>query len=1522
MSYVPAPHFGKCLRKPKKLSTILGHHSFSTSGSVTNEDIEKFELWVGTEDSINSTKTQKIIDTGENWSYTNGLQTLTFSYQMEQSSSRFFWITADFKGDAITGRNIEVAALTEENITTTGSKVIAKHQEVHAGATQTIVEISTILSFDNPVPPQSLSQDSKNNHIFRFELESTGANFLKNVSFTTESSNLTVSDFSEIALYASVTNNFSNEDKISSITSLANNGNNTFSLENKPYKLISGHKHYFWITIDLEAGATEGNTIKIAGFGTGNVTLEHNDNKSGSATVGATQTIVAPSTTLGTGNFAVPSATVSRGMKEVPIYAFSLNSSGSNSLTSVSFTVNGTDLESNIDKYQLYRSTAGTFSTASWVEADIETIPTSGNVVKFDGLNLPHADDIIQYYWITADINGDAAVDNTITVAGFTSDNDVSPNIEMVQGGVSGSSPIGGTQTIGWPKLTVSTTEPAIPAGTVSINSRRNPVYRFSMQRDSSESDNTTVNSITITTVGNYEDRNFKQFRLGMSPIDNCVTASPIAAVNSVDRVLVTQNNQITRQYTFTFAENPLVFQPGETKYFWISAGTEEVTESSDQGQGNTFYVSALTRDSFEIEDTRMSISAHPGGLQTIGKVKVFYSAESPELTPNTEMRLSPGHKKRTLFRFALESCGNVNIDKVDFTTSGDYLASDFDRFELWTGLEDDLGAAGQLQEITDGLSMGSHSFTSIALPLNPNTPQYFWITADASNEAVHANEIYVEPITVTPSYGDIVPATDNPTAFSNSGTPQVLCRNSDWKYSKGQTIEQISGAGSGYQIKVVVHRSEGIDFNENVYVGTNSRKDFGDIRFYEGNIPLDYWMESSIYGKSAAFWVKLNGNLSNNSIYLTMRYGNMAATTTSDGYATFDFFDDFNRTNNNLDNWKIHKPTADVSKNHIEIPKGSNFVRIADGNKTQDFGYGHAVLGSVNSYDGFTNGIIEFRYSMAVDGIAEVGFRGTPGNGYKGRSDARTDGEGGQSFLENGLDEWPFLDGSAPGTNPPLPFTWYRGMITALGNQVLFHRDEIQYASSNSATDGSPGEISLQNHYGSYADFDWIFVRKAAVQEPYRSYWQSVPLAKEASAVNYNGFTAHWNECPDADKYYIDVYKIDGTPVAEWTNREVENNIVRVEELEPGTSYRYHVRTWCPTKKFSKNSNYIGKATISESPGYGASTSINGEEAIVFIPPVIGNADNNVTIGAVSDGSTEDFTVNISYHSGGYSIWPNGRLLASIKSTNVSALNRSYTIYHDGMTTPAVAAWRFGDDDEDWHHFSEDNATFTDEYTTVTISGIEPMRSQPVLEILLNDGSPTLPVELSSFTAKINAYGKITIEWVTQTETNLMGYRIYRNNLRDLDSATLLDALIEARNTSQTQVYTYSDNELLEPGNYFYWLESVDFDGTMQYYGPVRVEINDSDTNNQVPIIAGINHTYPNPFNPDIHIAFGVPEPAKVKMIIYNIRGQRVSEILNEDYGKGNHTFTWTGTDDRGRQLSSGLYFLRMEMDKKTWIK
>ena len=76
-----------------------------------------------------------------------------------------------------------------------------------------------------------------------------------------------------------------------------------------------------------------------------------------------------------------------------------------------------------------------------------------------------------------------------------------------------------------------------------------------------------------------------------------------------------------------------------------------------------------------------------------------------------------------------------------------------------------------------------------------------------------------------------------------------------------------------------------------------------------------------------------------------------------------------------------------------------------------------------------------------------------------------------------------------------------------------------------------------------------------------------------------------------------------------------------------------------------------------------------------------------------------------------------------------------------------------------------------------------------------------TVPVVLSSFTAAINPRGNILLTWVTQTESNCLGYRIFRNQEDDLATALDLQTLINATNTSQQQTYCFEDQELQEDG-------------------------------------------------------------------------------------------------------------------------
>ena len=73
----------------------------------------------------------------------------------------------------------------------------------------------------------------------------------------------------------------------------------------------------------------------------------------------------------------------------------------------------------------------------------------------------------------------------------------------------------------------------------------------------------------------------------------------------------------------------------------------------------------------------------------------------------------------------------------------------------------------------------------------------------------------------------------------------------------------------------------------------------------------------------------------------------------------------------------------------------------------------------------------------------------------------------------------------------------------------------------------------------------------------------------------------------------------------------------------------------------------------------------------------------------------------------------------------------------------------------------------------------------------------------------------------------------------------------------------------------------------------------------------------YPNPFNPTTTISFDIKEKTNVSIEIFNIKGQRVKQLVNREVAPGHHIVVWNGTDDNNRIVSSGVYFYKMQADE-----
>ncbi len=75
------------------------------------------------------------------------------------------------------------------------------------------------------------------------------------------------------------------------------------------------------------------------------------------------------------------------------------------------------------------------------------------------------------------------------------------------------------------------------------------------------------------------------------------------------------------------------------------------------------------------------------------------------------------------------------------------------------------------------------------------------------------------------------------------------------------------------------------------------------------------------------------------------------------------------------------------------------------------------------------------------------------------------------------------------------------------------------------------------------------------------------------------------------------------------------------------------------------------------------------------------------------------------------------------------------------------------------------------------------------------------------------------------------------------------------------------------------------------------------------------LGQNFPNPFNANTQIQFALPKSGHVKLEVFNVLGQKVKTLVDEELTAGYKQVTWDGTDQRGDQVSSGIYFYRVRM-------
>jgi len=78
----------------------------------------------------------------------------------------------------------------------------------------------------------------------------------------------------------------------------------------------------------------------------------------------------------------------------------------------------------------------------------------------------------------------------------------------------------------------------------------------------------------------------------------------------------------------------------------------------------------------------------------------------------------------------------------------------------------------------------------------------------------------------------------------------------------------------------------------------------------------------------------------------------------------------------------------------------------------------------------------------------------------------------------------------------------------------------------------------------------------------------------------------------------------------------------------------------------------------------------------------------------------------------------------------------------------------------------------------------------------------------------------------------------------------------------------------------------------------------------------------YPNPFNPTTTISFSLPADQNIEIQIFNLKGQKVRKLIKGEFTSGEHSAVWDGKDDKGKTVSSGLYFYKLRTTEQVISK
>ena len=200
---------------------------------------------------------------------------------------------------------------------------------------------------------------------------------------------------------------------------------------------------------------------------------------------------------------------------------------------------------------------------------------------------------------------------------------------------------------------------------------------------------------------------------------------------------------------------------------------------------------------------------------------------------------------------------------------------------------------------------------------------------------------------------------------------------------------------------------------------------------------------------------------------------------------------------------------------------------------------------------------------------------------------------------------------------------------------------------------------------------------------------------------------------------------------------------------------------------------------------------------------------------------------------------------------------------------------------------------------------------------IMMSSLSNVISVDLNlTYDYSILTLNRVDFDESLGTATNI--YVDYMGSLR----------IISANTTSSEMDFKLGDlvftvNENLDNNTSIQLLTSETNEGGLtDEESSVEIQLLGIDNQLSFPNQFEITNVYPNPFNPSTKVTFRLDEVNDIILEIYNINGQSVRTFSNTNFMTGINSITWNGLNDMGKQVQSGVYFVKVSSGAKSISK